>query len=165
MSGFPRPVNAVELQGIPISATAPTNGDALVYDSTTDEYSPAASSGNGFTKVATTGATGFALQNGTPTILDWTAPNDGNIHRVVVVSYEAVTSSTTGGQVELQILNPSIVVEQGIVIYPASPVQYQYINPAFPNSLLVPAAYIVKIGQTSALTAGAATVYAEIWAA
>ncbi len=72
---------------------------------------------------------------------------------------------TTGGQGELQILNPSIVVEQGIVIYPASPVQYQYINPAFPNSLLVPAAYIVKIGQTSALTAGAATVYAEIWAA
>ena len=39
------------------------------------------------------GLAGFALQNATPNILTWTAPNDGNYHRVVVAASIGVTSS------------------------------------------------------------------------
>ena len=47
--------------------------------------------------VATTGVNGFALQNGTPTILTWTPPNDGQVHRVLLIAQENVTVAETGG--------------------------------------------------------------------
>ena len=49
--------------------------------------------------VATTGVNGFMLQNATPNILSWTAPNDGNMHRLIVFATLHVTSSETGGKV------------------------------------------------------------------
>ena len=39
--------NATELQGVPISATPPTNGQVLTYNSTDDEYIPETPSGGG----------------------------------------------------------------------------------------------------------------------
>ena len=57
------------------------------------DYQP----GRPFREVATTGPNGFALQNGTPTILEWTAPNDGKLHVVLTALLVVVTNPETGG--------------------------------------------------------------------
>jgi hypothetical protein len=49
--------NALKIQGIPVSATAPTDEQALVYNSTTEQWEPAAQSGSGITWEEITGAT------------------------------------------------------------------------------------------------------------
>lgn len=57
-------------------------------------------SAGGLPIVAQTPAAGFALQNGTPSILSWTAPDDGKMHQFGVISVTHVTSNETGGGVE-----------------------------------------------------------------
>lgn len=111
--------------------------------------------------VAATPAAGFALQNATPGILSWTAPNDGKLHRFAVVSSIDVTSGETGGLV--------------IVTYQPPAGGFTPAQQVFAGGLgagTAPGATIegiagpgttVFVNQTSALTAGAALVWAEIW--
>ena len=124
----------------------------------------------GLTRVATTGTGGFALENGTPTILTWTAPDDGQLHTVIVAGYSQVTSAFTGGPVTLHrtalpwynvVLNSSDGVgywmfgagagggndaSSGIVVHTVQPGE------------------TITLTQDAAVTAGAAVVYAEFWA-
>ena len=127
---------------------------------------------SGLTKVADTGAAGFALQNGTPTILTWTAPNDGNLHSAVVIIGLKVTATLAGG-----VVAPTL----GGVVYNNQSGSNNYFfgggNPTSGSSIFVPAdgglnntfpvfaGTTFAIQQTSALTAGASIVYAQIWAA
>jgi hypothetical protein len=109
---------------------------------------------------AATPAAGFALVNGTPTILTWTAPNDGQQHRVQVFASLHVTSTETGGVINLTGVFPDgtsatfqlIAGSQGSGTF--SP------NPA--RQIIVEAGQTVTVTQT-ALTGGAAVLWAEIW--
>ncbi len=116
--------------------------------------------GMGMTLLAATPVAGFALQNGTPTIITWTAPNDGALHRVLVLTTLHVTSTETGGQVNLTATLPdgtavsSNIVNSGQatgVIARASSACFAEVNTA------------VSVVQQTALTAGAAVLWAEIW--
>lgn len=120
-------------------------------------------------KVADTTAAGTALTNGTPTILTWTAPADGNLHTAVISFTLDVSSAMTGGELAStvsafagarsyagQASQPSL----GTGLYPGNGT-----NSSIPTTLTVPPGGTVALKQFTALTAGAATVYAQMWAA
>lgn len=115
---------------------------------------------------ATTGIAGVPLQNATPNIITWTAPNDGNMHMFVALSVVHVTSAETGGQVQVIYQSPitgagnhfSQLLAGGL----GTDVNGQTGTTIFG---LVEPGTTVTIQQTSALSAGAATVWAEIWGA
>jgi hypothetical protein len=120
---------------------------------------PAAS---GLTKQAATPAAGFPLVNGTPTIISYTAPNDGNIHTAMVSITKVVTSTETGGQINIAFTvggqAQNLVLMGGAnppgVIFTANAIRY--LTMMDPNTT-------VTVSQSVALTAGASVVYAELF--
>ena len=119
----------------------------------------------GLTRVATTGPNGFALQNGTPTILSWTAPNDGALHDVLIMATEEITVALTGGIVAAGWNTTNyftrVFDNTAVDVYPGP----------FNSLGRAPICFSVLPGgqallfQYSAVTAGAATIYADMWAA
>jgi len=117
---------------------------------------------SGFTKRAATPVAGFAKQNGTPTIISWTVPNDGQLHRVMLFASADVTSAETGGQVSLNVVYPDGAAPPWTVFSgnQGTGTDFsQHANIAF----IVGAGSTVTLTQTSALTGGATTVWAELW--
>ena len=121
--------------------------------------------GVGLTPQATTGNAGFALQNGTPNILTWTAPADGNMHRFTVFSLLHCTSAETGGLVQVGYFGPFAGASMHVATLFNAGLGTDTTGQAPANAFdaLVGPGTAVTITQTSALTAGAATVWAEIW--
>ena len=113
---------------------------------------------------ATTGEAGFPKVNGTPTILTWTAPNDGNEHRATVICSEVVSSAETGGQVSITSTPPGGAPVTTAVFASGAGAGSNFGNtvvarfelPVAPNTA-------VTIAQSAALTVGASVVNAEIW--
>jgi hypothetical protein len=110
----------------------------------------------------TTGTSGYTLIDGTGNVMPgWTVPNDGAIHRALICGETDVTSAETGGQLQVTFIAPnganaSVTVDAGghgsagitpfTVVYAA-----------------VEAGSTVTVVQRTALTAGAAVAWAEIW--
>jgi hypothetical protein len=127
-------------------------------------FYPSALAGDSLELIATTGVDGFALEDSTPTILSWTAPDDGDLHRFFVTSVLHVTSAETGGAIQLQWPLPDGTANTdslyagnlgaGIAVGPAAGIFMQPIEPGG----------TVNLVQLNALTAGAATLWAELWA-
>lgn len=113
------------------------------------------------TKRADTGQAGFALQNATPTVISWTAPSDGVPHAVLVAAIEHVTTLQTGGAISLTGTDPAgnAFTTQldagghaaGAEVFPAN------------RFILIQAGSTVSVVQSSAQTAGAATLWAQLW--
>lgn len=112
--------------------------------------------------VATTGVNGFMLQNATPNILSWTAPNDGNMHRLIVFATLHVTSSETGGKVVLNFTAPD--GGTGSNSMTAGGTAAGVFATDVPFCVCAEAGTTATLAQATALTAGAAVVWAEIWA-
>lgn len=118
---------------------------------------------------ATTGASGYTLVNGTGDVITWTAPNDGNLHRFIVYIRLIVQTNLTGGQIFIQNANASLanaVNGSGTFAYNANTGAGDYIllrsNVSDEKGILGPGETI-KITQSTAVTVGAAVLYAEIW--
>lgn len=115
----------------------------------------------GWTLLATTGSSGFSLQNATPTILSWASPNDGNLHRVVLILNGNVTSAETGGAVVLDTTLPGAVSADPQILAGGAGT-----GPLAGSALRIVAANTTtSLVQSSALTAGAAVIWAELWGA
>jgi hypothetical protein len=112
--------------------------------------------------VATTGPSGFALQNGTPTILSWAVPNDGNIHTIELNAVLVVSSAETGGLVVLSFVFAGSVAAATPTVF-AGGSGVGSANSSVSGMRLVAPGTTVTLAQTSALTAGAAIAYAELW--
>ncbi len=110
--------------------------------------------------LAATGTAGFALQNGTPTLLTWTAPSDNQLHRVLLISGQNVSVAETGGAVGLSFTAPNGTGGTASVYAGGSGTG---LSAATYIGRLVQAGTVVSLAQTSALTLGAAVVWAEIW--
>jgi hypothetical protein len=111
--------------------------------------------------VATTGVGGFALQNATPTILSWTTPNDGNMHRYTVFGVLYVTSAQTGGVIQSESALPSGAATLFRTVVAGANADGEY--PFNSACITTGPNQTVTLQQTSAQTAGAATLWAEIW--
>lgn len=115
----------------------------------------------GLVKQASIILAGFPLVNGTPTILSWTAPNDGIVHIVHLVSAQQVTVAETGGAVAVNFTAPDSVARQ-FPIFPGGSGAGDQSNV---QDFLVAPGSTTSIVQTSALTAGAASYWAQLWGA
>lgn len=109
---------------------------------------------------AQTPQAGFALQNATPTIVSWTAPADGKNHRVVVVASQTANAGATGGAIGITMTAPDGTVGTP-QIFGATP-GAGFHNMSFPV-YNIQSGSTFSIVQTSALTAGASTLWAELW--
>jgi hypothetical protein len=116
--------------------------------------------GAGFTLLASTGAAGFALQNGTPTILTYAFPNDGLLHRFQIWGILACTVNETGGA-----LGASYTAPDGTGSTPSLLAAGQTVGLSnlTTRTSMAKANTSVSVLQTSALTGGAAVLYVEIW--
>lgn len=112
-------------------------------------------------KAAATAAAGFALQNATPVIVSWTAPADGQPHRVMIITTIDITALETGGQVSATFTAPDGAVQNFNQLFAAGQAAAAHTNQA---GIIVAPGTTVTLSQTSALTAGAALIWAEIWA-
>jgi hypothetical protein len=110
-----------------------------------------------FKKLYTTGPTGFAKVNGTPTLFTYNVPNDGNIHSIQVYGLVVITSGETGGQVQLLRNGTGLFnINQGGSGGPG-------MTGTSPALLTAQPGDTITIQQTSALTGGASTTYIELW--
>jgi hypothetical protein len=125
---------------------------------------PGANWGNTHTLrlVAATGAAGYALADSTGPVISWTAPADGNLHRFIVFASAYCTSAETGGEIEITYTMPN---GDAVTVEVFSPNQAAgQILPDNATLFVLESGGTVSLNQTSALTAGAATMWAEIWA-
>jgi hypothetical protein len=109
---------------------------------------------------AVTPTAGFALQNGTPNILQWNVPNDGKNHRFQVFGEKIVTALETGGQINVTFTTPdgggqSVSIVGGGLAAGHNMTSYRCEQ--------VQAGSVVTVVQNTALTAGASILYAELW--
>jgi hypothetical protein len=110
--------------------------------------------------LASTGMPGFPLVNATPNILAWTAPNDGNMHRIQVFGCVSVSSAETGGAITVAVHDPAGIL--GTHTIQAGGAGAGSANLTGEPLVLAPGT-TVTVAQGSALSAGAAVLYAEIW--
>lgn len=109
---------------------------------------------------ATTALAGAALVNGTETITEWTAPDDGQAHRVMVMATIDVTQATTGGLITVTYTAPDGTAGTH-TLFPAGQTA-EVTGGNLINPVIAPGS-TVTVAQASAMTAGAAVVWAEIW--
>jgi hypothetical protein len=136
-----------------------------------DEYSTVTEPGSLFSSsvqagvlslAASTGPGGFTLVNGTPNILTWTAPGDGALHRFMIFGAMDVTSAETGGLVGVTATYPDGAVAGWTLFADNQVAGANYSGYTAP--LITKAGTTVTVQQYTALTAGAAVLWAEIWA-
>jgi hypothetical protein len=114
----------------------------------------------GFTLQAQTAAAGVSLINGTQTLASWTTPNDGNIHHFIATAYVYATSTMTGGQ-----------INNAFTDLAGNAASWSFISGGVAAGgwssdymiLMCKANTTVTITQSTAMTAGAAKCWAEIW--
>lgn len=157
----------LEGAGVPASGLG-FNGDAYVNLSTGQLYAKASGAWGQNALVfhgqlAATPTAGFVLQNATPTILTWTAPNDGLNHRVTAVGELVVTTLEAGGQVNLNytdpagnVRSPGVILLNGAQGVGVSLLSGQARIMVAPNTT-------VTVAQGSALTSGGSTLFCELW--
>ena len=109
---------------------------------------------------AETSATGEALINGTQSILTVTVPNDGKVHTLLYWMARDVTVAVTGGAVQVKWTAPTRTVTTtstqtavGVYYVPGSLTGLE---------MALKPGTAVTLTQTTAMTAGAAKVYAKI---
>lgn len=112
--------------------------------------------------LAATPPGGFALQNGTPSILSYTFPNDGFNHRFIIICSIVVSTLETGGAVTQTYTAPGGTPSVPQITGGGSAVGTVQANY---RAGISGSGTAVTIQQSSALTAGAAVLYAEIWGA
>ena len=116
----------------------------------------------GLSMAAATATAGYALVNGTGNIISWTTPNDGNLHPFDVFSVMDCTSTETGGGIVVTFTLPDSTAAT-LTLYAAGK-SAGVVAPNFVQAI-AKANTAVTITQSSALTGGASTMWAEIWGA
>jgi hypothetical protein len=112
----------------------------------------------GIVRQSTTGTSGFPLQNATPSnIVSWTAPNDGQLHQALISATLVVASAETGGQVFIRWTSGGAAQ-----VFTVANANLGTGGVTYNNVCVVDPGATIHIDQNTALTAGAATMYAVI---
>lgn len=107
---------------------------------------------------ATTGTAGYVQTNGTGTVVSYTAPSDGKLHTVNLFGSVIITSTQTGGIISMTwtLGGNSHTTQIDGGAHSAGTV------PIATATALIDPGTTVSVTQSSALTVGAATVYATL---
>jgi hypothetical protein len=103
-----------------------------------------------------------ALVNGTQDIVTWTAPNDGNLHSVIFTYRENCTANETGGQIYVMVYDSANNVVCGSQVSGGGTFSGQYIRST--EAPAIRPGERVALYQYTPVSAGAMTIYAELWA-
>jgi len=106
---------------------------------------------------ATTGTAGYTLVNGTGNVLTWTPPNDGGLHRFLLLATLNVTSAETGGQMNIAFNLPNATASN-IAFFSGQGLGLHQSN--FNGQ--VQAGTTVTVSQNTALTVGAAVLWMDL---
>lgn len=114
---------------------------------------------------ATTGNTGYTLVNSTGTVITYTTPNDGNVHRVILYALIHVSSNETGGQITITYTGPQAgaTVHTTTVFAAALSSDTAGQPAASPIQVIVGPNTAVSVLQATALSGGAAVAWCELW--
>lgn len=111
--------------------------------------------------MSTTALAGYTLVNGTGNVVtSWAVPADGALHRVLMVASLDVSSAETGGQLQLAATMPD-----------GTAFTFNFFGTqgggghGTTQAIHVKAGTTVTVTQTTALTAGAATAWVDLWGA
>ena len=108
-----------------------------------------------------TGTAGYGLINNTATILAWVAPADGNLHRVMVISELSVATTQVSGSIAVAYTTPDGTQHAQTPYAGALTAGGHLPNPVI--RVPVQAGATVTMYQSSAMSSGVATLWAEIW--
>jgi len=139
-----------------ISGAAALNSVLVASSATAAAWAP------GVVKLAATPAAGYTMVNGTGTIISWTAPNDGNNHRVHLFASLSVTVTEVGGAITCSFTAPD-GTSTSHTVYAAAQVATDVIVQGSPFSMVIKANTTFTLTQNTALTSGASVLFAEIW--
>lgn len=112
-------------------------------------------------KVAGTPAAGTALVNGALTLATWTAPNDGQIHAVLIAATKVVTTQEVGGGVTVNFTTGGQGGTWGLFGTGAAAGIYSC-NGNGGSTFAVDPGSTITLTQTAPLTGGATKVFAEL---
>jgi hypothetical protein len=119
--------------------------------------------------VATTPPAGYTLVNGTGPVLTWNVPNDGALHVALILCTLTVTSGETGGVIAVAAgwKSPSGGSAAGATtLIPGGQAAGTSGQPNGQcSTFVVGSGSQFVISQTTALTAGAAIAWIQIWGA
>jgi len=144
----------------PFAPVAPSGAAGGVLSGTYPN--PGLAAAAGIVKQAATTAAGYTLINGTGTVISWTAPSDGALHRFIIYADLYVTSAETGGSIGFTYTLPNGTVTPVIPLFSAG----QPAGNVLPDNatlFLMESGGTVTLSQTLGLSAGAAVMWAEIW--
>lgn len=110
---------------------------------------------------AATPVAGYALVNGTGTIISWAVPNDGNLHSAMIISSMNVTVNEVGGQLAVSFTVPDGTAFLSSFLAAAQTTGVK--TTSFFGS--VKAGTTVALTQNTALTSGTSVAWAQIWGA
>lgn len=144
-----------------VPETALVAGTNITLATTAGKVKISSTGGSSGIVTAETSSTGVALINGTQTILSATVPNDGKVHQLIATSKKVITTALTGGDVATSWTQPPGTAST--LALPSTSVGTTYTSTTVlsKGSLLKPGT-TVTFRQTTAMTAGAAKVYAKI---
>jgi hypothetical protein len=129
-------------------------------------FTPFSGTGGAWSKITDTGAAGFALQNATPNIgAVWNVPNDGQAHSFAIYGQVHTTGAETGGQCQVTYTQPD-GNNQTTQIDPgghAAGTSGLGGSGTGVFSRQVQPGSTVQMSQGTALTAGAAVLFAALW--
>lgn len=114
-------------------------------------------------RVASTGPNGYTLANTTPTIMSWTAPNDGALHSIELHYNKVVSSAETGGAVAVTFTTGGRTSTNVIQLSAGGQAAGNYAAASNPSICIDPGTTF-SVNQTSGLSAGASKVFCEFWA-
>lgn len=111
---------------------------------------------------AATPLAGYTLVNGTGNIITWNVPNDNQLHRFTVFAAEDITVATTGGTIAVSFTMPDNTGGAwGVLPGTQASLGFNFSQTSY--LVLAKPGTTVTVLQSSALTAGAAVAWAEIW--
>lgn len=115
---------------------------------------------NDMQMVATTDLAGYVFTTGGGNVLTWTAPNDGQMHRVELFGGTHCTAAATGGALHFNFQSPDGSNNTPIILGANQATGWHFTNNAI---ALVAPGTTVTISQ-DAQSAGAQTGWFELWA-
>lgn len=114
----------------------------------------------GFGLLATPAGPGYTLVNGTGTIMTFTFPSDGNLHLVFMPAVLHVTSTETGGSITYTYTLPDGTSQSAESLYAASTAAGIHTGG---GSFYCEDGSTFSVSQATALTGGAAILFAQMW--
>jgi len=111
--------------------------------------------------LAATVPAGFPLTAGTPTIITWTPPADGKMHRIFAI-LNLTANAMTGGQVNVTFTDLAGNAQSRELVAAGSD-STGFATVFAPGYFLVEGGQPVSVVQASGVSAGTATAWAELW--